>query len=385
MRRTVPMVLTAVAAAVITLPSIAAASTGAASGAPTQNGVQDRQPVILNAVSTLSDTDAWAVGSQRIDINTTVTWIQHWDGQSWQHVPSPNPTRYDVLDGVDVVSTTDVWAVGATYQETSPVVEHWDGSSWSLVPAPAGGVLYSVSAVGSDDVWAVGKYPVGGEGPYRTWAEHWDGTAWSVVSTPNPDGAFDSQLRSVTALGADDVWAVGSSSRKIGSSSFSGLIEHWDGSSWQIVKRPHLAPNLLSSVTAVSPNDVWAVGGVLNDDFVLGGLTEHWDGHTWSVVSSVDGHRYSTSFSGVSATSSVDVWAVGSTVRRSPGPSTPHIEHWDGSRWKVVPGDAQPGGSSLVGVSAVSPTSAWTVGGYVKYHSATLMEQWDGSTWTERP
>ena len=61
----------------------------------------------------------------------------------------------------------------------------------------------SVSAVATDDVWAVGLRGLG------TLAIHWDGTAWTIVPTPTPEGIAD--LAAVVALATDDVWAVGGS------------------------------------------------------------------------------------------------------------------------------------------------------------------------------
>ena len=43
------------------------------------------------------------------------TLIEHWNGISWRHVPSPNPggsTSSDVLLGVAASSATNMWTVG---------------------------------------------------------------------------------------------------------------------------------------------------------------------------------------------------------------------------------------------------------------------------------
>src|SRR5258705_2268609 len=57
---------------------------------------------------------------------------------------------------------------------------------------------------------------------------------WSVVPGPNPNG--NSGLSSVAAVSANDVWAVGTS----GSQRSSGqtVIEHWDGTQWSVVQSP---------------------------------------------------------------------------------------------------------------------------------------------------
>src|SRR5207253_7101542 len=89
------------------------------------------------------------------------------------------------------VSATDVWAVGFYGPFSGPthtLVEHWDGTSWSVVPSPdpsaSGSILYGITAVSANDVWAVGDYPYGSAGGHVTLTEHWDGSSWSVVPSP---------------------------------------------------------------------------------------------------------------------------------------------------------------------------------------------------------
>ena len=91
----------------------------------------------LNSVAAISGTNAWAVGEQ--NLNQTVT--EHWDGTSWTLVPSPSVTAnnaQDTLSGVSAVGGSDVWAVGSTLQNFTTdqtLAEHWDGSSWQIVPS----------------------------------------------------------------------------------------------------------------------------------------------------------------------------------------------------------------------------------------------------------
>jgi hypothetical protein len=37
---------------------------------------------------------------------------------------------------------------------------------------------------------------------------HWDGTSWKIVTSPQPDASLDI-LTGVTAISTNDVWAVG--------------------------------------------------------------------------------------------------------------------------------------------------------------------------------
>ncbi len=61
---------------------------------------------------------------------------------------------------------------------------HWDGQNWQRVAAPAsgpGGQLHAVSAVDANDIWAVGS-----KGASATLVEHWDGLNWRIVGSPDP-------------------------------------------------------------------------------------------------------------------------------------------------------------------------------------------------------
>src|SRR6476620_7212745 len=51
--------------------------------------------------------------------------------------------------------------------------------------------------------------------------------SWAIV--PSPDHKFETQLYGVSAVSANDVWAVG---RFHGPSNNGTLIEHWDGTKW---------------------------------------------------------------------------------------------------------------------------------------------------------
>jgi len=88
--------------------------------------------------------------------------------------------------------------------------------------------------------------------------EHWNGTSWNVVSSPNPSAYFNF-LYAATAISPSDVWAVGGT--------FNTLVEHWNGTSWNFVPSPSPGTydNKLYGVTAISSSDVWAVGTYSNN------------------------------------------------------------------------------------------------------------------------
>jgi hypothetical protein len=76
-----------------------------------------------------------------------------------------------------------------------------------------------------------------------------------------------------------------------------------------------------------------------------------------------------------------EAWAVGQTQDH------PVIQHWDGTGWTVVasPRSASLVGAGLLGVAAISPSSAIAVGGgydRLAGREVPLIQRWDGTNWT---
>ena len=98
------------------------------------------------------------------------------------------------------------------------------GGGWNVVPSPNTGhphnYFYGVAAIASNDVWAVGGY-----GNLTTQAQqliqHWDGQNWTVAPTATLPTTYN-ELLAVSAVSANDVWAVGGSGGH-------ALIERWNG------------------------------------------------------------------------------------------------------------------------------------------------------------
>ena len=317
---------------------------------------------------------------------------------SWQLVPSPNEdpsTYYNFIRKVAAVSNQDAWAIGTFYVageggRTGNLILHWDGTRWSIVPHPNGGTdstLLDAAAVSSNDVWTVGF----GSGVYRGLVERWNGKNWSLVLAADP-GTTYWHFEGVAAAGQNDVWAVGNTAKPGGT-----LIEHWDGKAWTIVSNPS-APSrhisgTLDAIAVVSSNDVWAVGEA-NSGVSFGSTTtliEHWDGSRWAVVPSPSvvnnqGVPYDHLLS-VAASSPRDVWAVGiHGDKLGTGGSGDHllIEHFDGTAWRVVDAPAPGVWNRFYGVSA-SHHGVWAVGSEENEsgsRSGGLIEHWTGSAWT---
>ena len=215
----------------------------------------------LSGVAALAADDVWAVGGYGQGAPGR-TLIEHWDGTAWTVVPSPNKGPFpNSLSAVTAIAPDDVWAVGTWFTKAfddRTLTLHWDGTSWHRVPSPNAGPasaandLVSVSAIATDDVWAVGSRGL------HTLTMHWDGTSWSIVPSPTPGGLAD--LAAVIAVGPDDVWAAGGSvDRQVNAGRT--LVEHWDGMGWTVVESANKGP---------SDNHLWGISAATGRMLAVG-------------------------------------------------------------------------------------------------------------------
>jgi hypothetical protein len=143
--------------------------------------------------------------------------------------------------------------------------------------------------------------------------------------------------------------------------------------------------NQLNGVADVSAKSAWAVG--LSADAVTSvasTLTEHWNGTRWRVVPSPNVGSAQNLLQAVAAVQHTrQAWAVGYSVNTG-GPQQTLIERWDGTSWSVVPSpDAGTGNNTLGAVVALSAASAWAVG--QQSSGLALIEHWDGTSWSIAP
>lgn len=344
----------------------------------------------LASVSAVSPTDVWAVGTSRRKAVVT-TYIEHGDGSTWIRVPSVDPgPRNSTLSAVSALSATDAWAVGfyASDGAAHPLIERWDGSSWTQDVLPGkhllGGRLVAVDALSPTDVWAVGS--VAHEFGYPDLlVEHWDGTSWTEVATDSQPSWAMREFLDVTVVGPDDVWATGDGLQDE-EAGLLPLTEHWNGSTWSIVKVNYgdrFDNHELRAIDATSSGDLWTVGDqrVSPQETTL---TEHWSGSAWMRVASPNpGSGRGTFLYDVAAQASDNVWSVGAYDDGRALHAL--VLNWDGSAWTRIAAPS-PGGrfdTTLTSVSADSSNDAWAVGFFdngVKQQQFVV--HWDGSTWT---
>ncbi|MEV4177135.1 hypothetical protein [Nonomuraea sp. NPDC049709] len=297
---------------------------------------------------------AWAVGFEdgAEDREGTVV-VERWNGAAWKKTALD---RELYVSGFDVGGPGDIWIVG------DGVAIHWDGRRWSY-PRPSGlgaswftdvsidkgravlvgtdltrdtslalewtgrkfekraavqGVFAAVTAR-HDQVWVVGTALRDGCSGIRPTVWHAaQGGTYTEMPLPDVPGGY---LKQVWEISPDDVWAVGgiggehapsfACQTKIeGSGPSETLIMHWDGSSWQRMAVPS-GDGPLESVTAFGPDDVWAVGYGSGDTTVA----LHFDGRTWTRERIYDYPLGRVAVTAIPGTS--ELWVVGAANHKA--------------------------------------------------------------------
>lgn len=297
----------------------------------------------LLSVSGVAANDVWAAGySQTPGPNPeTFSYAVHWDGRAWTQAPTPSPAvapgiRVCELHAVKARASDDVWAAGNRYMahpannHIGPqlFILHWDGSTWVDVPAPITQFNYMGSTSGSTirDIEFIGDAVV--------FFGYWPGDQFTpmapmMLTLRNGNFTMDLLPQTSTArtaiyeadvLAPNDIWVVGGS--LTGGGSYQPYAARYDGSTWRTVSVPQqlFTYYTLESVLAMAANDVWIAGF---ESPLNGGSTVpyvvHFDGTRWQRVPTT-GFPYQL----VRGTSG-DLWSFGS-----------HIEHWNGSSWRVA-------------------------------------------------
>jgi hypothetical protein len=235
--------------------------------------------------------DAWAVGSQTQNADSSSGAVLRWNGTRWSAVTVPGDTGS--FGSVDGSSANNVWIAGATSQGAQRVW-HWNGSSWTSASTGSYDVA-DLAVVGARNAWAVGNDYEGGTDGGQ--ALHWNGTTWQSVAMPFT-------ARKIGAVAANDVWAVGEEGDQ-------PAAEHWNGRTWTSSPLPEVPIpagqsgfSYFNDIVADSSDNVWAVGRL------------YWGGGEESRKAK----------------------SAGNAAAAEPEHNQPVIMHWDGRKWSLQVG-----------------------------------------------
>ena len=316
---------------------------------------------VLRDVAAADATHAWAVGSDAYSpdeqYTTGVPIVLEWNGSRWSPATLPAVPWKGSFQLVAAGSATDVWVTGGPMShevdDNVTFVLHYDGNTWREVPFPAGATPSALSitdlSVADGRAWLVGHR--GTEVPVIL---EWTGQAWREHQPPSTcvrgGTSFEGMpnfctVTGVKAFPGGEVWAAGNGAW----AGFLGpLLFHWDGSAWQAVEVGVNQQKLaLQAIDGSSPTDIWAVG----DTLMQGGgtLAVHGDGTTWQVVDGLP----AKALPGVAVGEDGNPWLIENTREPSATLST-----FTAGGWVDTPAPAPPDavGMSLNAVTAIPGT-----------------------------
>lgn len=340
----------------------------------------------FSALDITSEGELWFAGTIRPSFHSGPQQLAfaRWDGSNLDNlsvtVGPELPADEITITDVDVISNKEAWAVGYTNHGRlrEILTVHWNGVNWSVVPTPklpssSQGYnrgtyvgydslgLFGVTAVSSNDVWAVGYYEVNEIG--RTLTLHWDGSAWGLVSSPNIDNGnisyggsnqvpIDSNyLNTVVSFSEGAVWAFGETNTN--SYSNPSLAIRWDGKTWKVVEAPKLGG--ISAASIDKQKNIWTVNGAYNSESWMASAMKAVNVEQWAKVEMPRVEQ--PILSSVAAYSSDDAWAVGKWVN-----SNSLVVHWDGKSWREVKGLDPSNLQQLDDVVVADTGDPWIVG-----------------------
>jgi hypothetical protein len=372
-------------AAGLALAATSLATAASASASPRASAAPASASVIkgqFDAVSVASPASAWAVGCAIPTSDLCASDLaEHWNGKTWTRVAVPSPAgSFGVevgLTAVTDISSTDAWAIGTTEGGGNYTqIVHWNGKSWGQTTAPSIGLygkqyaLDAISAVSAANIWAAGS--IGDDALVL----HWNGKAWSRVPVPLNSAEFVSGISGLKVISSSNVWAVGSITSEATEVEVP-LILHWNGKSWTRLQSPKLlygGDSWLTAVAGSSASNVWAVGlGVANT-----AVQFHWNGKSWSNETyrgslPIPGFGYE--LRGVETTSSSSAWAVACCGRAL---------HWNGRKWIPTRIGTTAEDYEFQGLAGASSSSVWAAAWFFNSSGnyVAVILHWNGKTWT---
>ncbi len=298
------------------------------------------------------------------------------------HTPIPTDTiqatyemtstwRCGSVADISLVDEKTGWAVVNCIASWPPrqfskgIIYHLVDGNWQRVEdAPVLGPPYScykaISAIGPEEVWAVGLQGGLYGCQFGTWVLHYSNGHWENVNLENKlftDHATG--LLDIDMVDAENGWAVGY-----------GLIFRYKKGQWSIeVDLPieHIndqrQENPFYAVSMADVNEGWAGG--------RDGLLFHYERGTWTRWQ--DSLFESATVMDIHTVRPGEAWAVG-TRGSGDSSSVPRIWHYANNKWsETVP---QIGQARINSIKMVSPNEGWAIGqcytecknGYVILH-----------------
>jgi lysophospholipase L1-like esterase len=307
----------------------------------------------ITDLSCPSPTFCMAVGITSAGDPDFHSFARRWDGTSWSSVsmpvfPDQGAYQGPVVTGVDCTSSADCFAVGWVYATTEhrdqTLVEHWDGNTWTVVPSPNNPVgsdthLVGVSCASPTFCVAVGDTYTGRG--FASVIERWDGTSWtldSIYSKSDVPNVVNTLLSYVSCTSRTFCVALGYFVEQTFSSiSNQLLLRHWDGRQWTDYPIEGNSPLGIDCFSATSCMVLSVQIYSSRSD------ATYWNGTTWTRIDTPN-YEYAANsnlYDSVSCPGVEECVAGTSSVAADGSQAT---SHWDGQAWSGLESLQPPGG-----------------------------------------
>jgi len=345
-------------------PLIATTSAGAADSPSWQISTTVSPPsdfsVQLTGIAASGPDNAWIAGN-----GSPTPVLEQWTGTQWQDAALPaavtDPSSSASVYTIGTTGATNTWIfpqISDASGNSSWAAFRWNGTAWTRYGLPGAAQITGAAVSGPANVWAFGAQPPSGNvlgfGP--PYAAHFNGHAWRQVTLPGVPLL-------VSRGSASNIWAIGPTTATAGGpgSSYVYIAMHWNGSSWQTVNMPVVAPISGFSwsprgVQVLGPRNVWVsevVNGSQNGTPGPEGTTLlHWDGTNWTQVSQDLSHRDSE----LASDGHGGFWLTDDTGA--------NFVHYSAGTWTLTPAPSEAGYTTSLGDLARIPgtRSVWADG-----------------------
>jgi len=266
---------------------------------------------------------------------------------AWRISKILNMKDYADLLTLRATGRHDAWTFGQT-NSGEPVALHWNGATWTGSHVPGAFIRPGfVSATSPANVWVGGSECTGGPpGPdvTATYVARYNGRKWTTArwKTTAYCGA------ALVTTGPENGWLLGNSQAL-----------HFTGKHWRKVSIPNLGQVI--AATAVSPSDIWTVGGRFNALHLSRSKVffTHYNGHAWRDVPlpaiKLPKYGYINPYD-IEAASANSIWAAATVY---PAASHSFLLHWNGSKWQSIPLPATP--DQLLQVTPDGDGGVWAI------------------------
>lgn len=283
------------------------------------------------AVTAISATDVWAVGSFEKPRYEWHDLLLHWNGADWSQVTIPDEWVYNLTD-VSHADSNHIWAVGSVGQQG--VLLFYNGVEWLNQSAQIASLgfkgLENVHVQGADNVYIIGRISEG-DVPYAGIA-HWNGTNWVLIAKAEiqesnaPGGDYTEYIIGLAVLGPNDIWTT---LNRVGSSRIGPRVRvlRWHNGTWETIEAHN---GKVESFNGAETNEVYTIVGYSGPFGVTEidnpKLARYWDGTSWGEISFPVPRGKREPFSTVEIISATEAWVVGEAYN-TPNKNQPYIAH----------------------------------------------------------